>query len=419
MAPNHRPAGRQHGSLGLALALLVALLTAFAAAPARAVEVPRELLLEPDNAPAGAEVLVVATGFGRCPPVDDVGGGVGSVVFAFDGQQVDTAPVVGVSATGTFVVPPGSAEGEHRVQAVCLGNTTLTAAAGFAVTPAVPDLVLVPDLTGRSLDEARELLAEAGLELGDVFGEDGLVEDQIPDAGAEVARGSPVGVVLAGLVIVPPLAGLTLEEAARTLGQRGLILGEVTGGGDTVRTQSPTEGVGVPPGSGVSVDFGAGPAPPVVSVEVPPLQGLTVDEARTVLRTRGLGLADAGLDPDAEADAVVATQSPPAGALVPVDSAVAVTLVAATPGYADPVAWAAAAVFLLLLGAGAVAGARGTRARRARRWVRGHLRVVPGTAAPPVSAPAASGQPGRRPDHVVRIEPHHDNGVHTVEEVHT
>lgn len=418
MAPNHRPAGRQHASFRLALALLVALLTALAAAPSPAVEVPRELLLEPDNAPAGAEVLAVATGFGRCPPVDDVGG-VGSVVFAFDGQQVGSAPVVGVSATGTFVVPPGATEGEHRVQAVCPGNTTLTAAAGFVVTPAVPDLVLVPDLAGRSLDEARELLAEAGLELGEVFGEDGLVEDQIPDAGAEVARGSPVGVVLAGLVIVPPLAGLTLEEAARTLGQRGLILGEVVGDGETVRTQSPAEGVGVPPGSGVSVDFGTGPSPPVVTVEVPRLKGLTVAEARTALATRGLGLADAGLDPDAGADAVVALQSPPAGALVPVDSAVAVSLVAATPGSTDPVAWAAAAAFLLLLGAGAVAAVRGTRARRARRWVRDHVRVVPGAAAPPVSAPAASGRPGTPPDHVVRIEPHHDDGVHTVEEVHS
>ncbi len=418
-SPKHRLEGRRRAGLPSALALLLLGVLALAlVAPTHAVILERMLTLDPKSAPPGSQVVATASGFGSCPPVDDVTGGTGSVAFGFDGFEVATAPVIGDTATAPFTVPQDAAVGDHRVLALCLGNKTITAAEGFVVTaPPEPvvEAVLVPDLVGRSLEEARVVLAEVGLELGDVFGEDGLVEDQVPAADTQALPGDRVSVVLAGLVTVPPLAGLTLEEASRILVERGLVLGEVTGGGDTVSTQTPAEGTGVPRGSAVSIDFESVVPPVVPTVAVPPLKGLTIDQAREVLSDRGLTLADVGIE--GEVEGTIATQTPPSGALVPVDSSVAVTLLAATSSGFGPEEWAATAAFLVLLGAASALGIRGTRTRRARRWVRSHVEVVANPTPPPLSVPAAP-RPGLTPpDHVVRIEPHPDSGAHVLEEV--
>jgi serine/threonine-protein kinase len=58
-----------------------------------------------------------------------------------------------------------------------------------------PPPVQVPDVVGRTLDEARQLLEGAGLQVGDVFnlpaGPDQVL-DQDPDAGSTVPKGTRV-----------------------------------------------------------------------------------------------------------------------------------------------------------------------------------------------------------------------------------
>jgi eukaryotic-like serine/threonine-protein kinase len=70
-----------------------------------------------------------------------------------------------------------------------LGSTVVVVIAGGHAT--------VPELEGLGLDEAQELLADRGLELGQVFGSgDSSVEETAPVAGAPVDPGSAVDLVM-------------------------------------------------------------------------------------------------------------------------------------------------------------------------------------------------------------------------------
>lgn len=421
-----RRAARRVTALVIAVLAAIALTTSVAASPAHAapappptVVVPPTLTLDPGSAPAGTAVSAVAIGFSDCLQADPtVEGDPGTVVFFFDSEPVAEAPVLGSSASTSFAVP-ATQPGAHRVLALCAANEQIRAADSFIVDPPlVEQTIEVPDLGGRSVDDAREMLTELGLELGSVFGEGDRIEQQAPSPGTEVLPGDPVDVVLTGDVTVPNLVGLALDDVPPILLERGLLLGDVVGDGEVVESQSPPPGLVVPRGSTVSVDFGAGPPTEPVSedVRVPRLVGLSVDDARLVLDRVGLVLASGGAD----GDALVEAQDPPARALVPSGSAVAITVSVTTSSGMGPGTWLA---ILLVLAAVAAAGAFGVtqaRARRARRWVRGHVQVVPRPMPRPRSAPVApvrtAGPP--RLHHVVRIEPHlDDEGTHLLEEV--
>ena len=74
-----------------------------------------------------------------------------------------------------------------------------SAAKGAKVTVLVskgPKTVVVPDVRGRTVDQARSILSEAGLKLGTVYGPPGAnkVIDQSPSAGGSVPRGTAVDV---------------------------------------------------------------------------------------------------------------------------------------------------------------------------------------------------------------------------------
>jgi serine/threonine-protein kinase len=77
------------------------------------------------------------------------------------------------------------------------------------VVSAGPPTPNVPDLTGRSLDEARAALQRLGLRLGEVeespdsLAAPGTVLDQAPEPGSLVDRGAVVSVVVA--VALPPM----------------------------------------------------------------------------------------------------------------------------------------------------------------------------------------------------------------------
>jgi len=98
-------------------------------------------------------------------------------------------------------------------------------------------LVEVPDVAHRPLEEARLLIAQARLRLGSVL-EDyddripkGVVVSQDPPAGSQVRRWSPVNLVVSKgpeLMPVPNLVGLTLEEARGVLHRVGIALGRIS-----------------------------------------------------------------------------------------------------------------------------------------------------------------------------------------------
>jgi serine/threonine-protein kinase len=94
--------------------------------------------------------------------------------------------------------------------------------------------VLIPDVVGMPQEEAETALTDSGLAVGDVLTElsdspVGQVIRQLPVSGGEAQDGMTVDLhVSGGLVIIPDLTGLRLEDAELQLTQLGLVVSEVT-----------------------------------------------------------------------------------------------------------------------------------------------------------------------------------------------
>lgn len=120
--------------------------------------------------------------------------------------------------------------------------------------------VLVPDIRGLTISQARRTLTEAGLEMLD-DGANDVVLDQLPPPGAKLVTGGHVMAYTSqsetltpeDLVCVPDLNGCSDVDCARLLRQRGLII-SMAGTGLCVR-QSPAAGEYVAPGTSVHVIF--------------------------------------------------------------------------------------------------------------------------------------------------------------------
>ncbi len=98
-----------------------------------------------------------------------------------------------------------------------------------------PELVAIRDVTGFQFEEARQLLEADGLVVVPEFetDEEAEVSEVIrtdPPAGTEVERGSEVLVFVSigtETVAVPPVVGLSEEEARRAIEDAGLVVGNV------------------------------------------------------------------------------------------------------------------------------------------------------------------------------------------------
>jgi beta-lactam-binding protein with PASTA domain len=456
-------------------AVLAFLSTVVPTATAVAPTPPASLVVDPPSGPPGTSITATADGYGGCPPIGNDDVGPGPVEFLWDGDDpLDVVEVTGSSASTTFVVPGSASLDQHVVVSRCAEDASRAARTLFSVEPPVavpvvvpnvvgfsrdeaaeelrsadltlgqvtgegeevqrqtpgagievepgtavdivmsaapPVLVVVPKVTGRSVDEARDELASKGL--GSVSGDGDVVEDQSPLPGLEVPRGSTVdielGVVQPALVRVPDLIGMDVADVPGKLGERGLELGQQSGDGDVVQGQRPAPLSLVPPGSSVSISVEPG-VPPSPLVEVPDLTGMTLDEARASLGDAGLvmGNGPGGGDGD------VSGQQPEPGTLVPAGSPV--TLELASSGIGG--SWlAVAAVVLALAGGAALATYQSLRPRRDRRWLRRHVRVVPRVSAPPGFTARESPAGWSPPTVVVRLDPHPDEGTQVLEEI--
>ncbi len=138
--------------------------------------------------------------------------------------------------------------------------------------PEKKEEIVIPDLSGMTLSQAKVLLTEKGLNPGKVTYERSTKYDKdivirtIPEAGSKVPEGFSVELVVsegAPLVTVPSLYGKTVSAARRILEARGLRLGSVNYVTDVERPfdiiigQSPKAGSSVPKGSKVNVTVNA------------------------------------------------------------------------------------------------------------------------------------------------------------------
>ncbi len=125
--------------------------------------------------------------------------------------------------------------------------------------------VIVPSVVNLSVDEAEEILSQAGLRAV-CTGEGSRVRSQVPPDGAQVEKGSEVLLDLGGFeiqnnseVVVPELKGKSLREVAELLGVLDLLLvpeGDPYPTGVAVE-QNPPAGVQVKPGTKIQVKFQA------------------------------------------------------------------------------------------------------------------------------------------------------------------
>lgn len=166
----------------------------------------------------------------------------------------------------------------------------------------------VPDVKGKTPDQAAAALKDAGFVMGTVSydaaatGAPGAVIVQTPAAGERSKEGAPVNVTVAGPepVLVPSVVGQTQEQAAAALAAVGLNLGDpilqnsTTAPSGTVMQQEPVAGTQVPGGTaiGVVVSKGAAKVTPPSStsthVKVPALKGLKLSTAKSKLNSAGL-----------------------------------------------------------------------------------------------------------------------------------
>jgi beta-lactam-binding protein with PASTA domain/tRNA A-37 threonylcarbamoyl transferase component Bud32 len=194
----------------------------------------------------------------------------------------------------------------------------------------------VPDVTGESLDDAQERLAEAGFdsrvsqEASDTV-DQGKVTRTNPTAGSMQPKGSTVTIFVStgkGMVAVPDVSGLDAIDASNQLGAKGLNARTVNEASDTVdqgkviRTDPPA-GTQVAKGSTVQMVVSSGRQ----SVRVPNVVGMTQAEATSTLQEAGFKVAvQESTTFDSSRNGRVVAQNPSGGASAPRGSTVTITV---------------------------------------------------------------------------------------------
>lgn len=187
----------------------------------------------------------------------------------------------------------------------------------------------VPDLNALNLDAARAAIRATGLQLGRVTSRpsddaSGTIIEQRPAANANVLPGSTVDVVLATASVVPDLGGKTLDEARRALSGQLLRIGTVTSKisskpQGTILEQQPRANAEVSPRSPVNVVLADG-------FEAPKLVGLSLDEAGAELAKQLMRLGKIEREVAADGDGKIIRQTPAAGASVAIGVAIDVAV---------------------------------------------------------------------------------------------
>ena len=203
-----------------------------------------------------------------------------------------------------------------------------------------PAPVVVPSVVGLAQSGAATALNNAGLTVGSITQQTnstvpaGTVISQNPTAGASVAPGSAVDLVVSSgpaSITVPNVVGLAQNAAAAALQKANLTVGSITRQTSTsvpagsVISQNPAAGTSVAPGSAVDLVVSLGPP-----VTVPNVVGQTQSTATAVLQRFNLtvGSVTRQVTPGV-APGIVLSQNPAAGTSVAAGTAVDLVVSAA------------------------------------------------------------------------------------------
>ena len=194
-----------------------------------------------------------------------------------------------------------------------------------------PSEVQVPDVGGRTADEAQRILEEAGLEVAgapkpedSATVEEGRVTKTDPAAGTGVSGGTKVTIyVSSGQVVVPDVVGQNVEDATKALQDAGLQVSTRSVESDKpegeVVAQSRPGGQPVPQRTAVTLDVATAPSTATVPNN---LQGLTYDQAVQLLQAAGLTQVRREDVPSDQAAGTVVSTDPSSGTRIARDQQV-------------------------------------------------------------------------------------------------
>jgi len=215
-------------------------------------------------------------------------------------------------------------------------NSTVTVFIG-----AGPNTITVPDVHGKSLQDAQAILQGKGFQVdtttipvnsakvnaGDVVG-------TIPKAGEQEPRGTVIQIQVAtGNVVVPDVKGLSCDDATAKLKQKTLVATCQDQPSDQPQGQafdsSPAAGTLAPQNSSVTVLVSSGPQ----QVSVPPVTNIDKNDAMHMLHDAGLktAITQQVECTDPAQNNIVQSQDPAAGAQVPQGSTVTIVVLKFKP----------------------------------------------------------------------------------------
>lgn len=193
--------------------------------------------------------------------------------------------------------------------------------------------VYVPNVIGKQESIATEILLKRHLKVtvNEVSNSDipiGEVISMMPEAGSEVKEQRTIHIVVskgAGEVNMPDVAGMKIEDAKNTLSALGININKI----ETKADYSMQDGIVLEqlPKSNSKVNRKVLVTlvvnkPILKSVEMPNIEGMTIDEAKAELAKSHLQLQVNG---DNTGDAVITNQKPTAGATITEGSSITVT----------------------------------------------------------------------------------------------
>jgi serine/threonine-protein kinase len=290
-----------------------------------------------------AALLVVAAGFAAYYVYDRIAeeiGGADLVSVPFVEGKLQTLAVQEIRQAG--LVPEVRRRPNENVEVgrvfdqeppegerVDKGSTvTIIVSSGKAKTT-------VPDVVGRTRDEAVAVLTAADLDVSvsEVYSEQpvGTVTAQKPGEGTRLAVGETVFInVSRGIkqVSVPSVVGESLDSAIAAIEDAGFTAGspvfqDSERPENTVIAQDPAGGSLQRPGTTVVLTVSRGPA----QVVVPGVEGLDLASARAALRAEGFRVDVVRADTDLiEEDGIVLAQSPAGGVEADPKSTVTITV---------------------------------------------------------------------------------------------
>ena len=262
----------------------------------------------------GSEVdLLVSSGR---PEVPAIAAGVAPAAAGAAVKAADLTAVVSADKAFDDTVPAGAVVRTDPKAGTALpvgGRVTLVLSAG-------PAPLKIPDVTGKSAEDAENKLKVAGFALGprqrtfDPAAEPGAVLGSTPGAGTTAPKGSTVSLKVADALTVPDVRGAGTEDAVAALEKAGF----------TVTVGSPAFDADIDAGAILRTDPGPGTRVdpndaaiflvPSNAVAVPELTGGTVAQAEQQVAALGLSLSVSALF--GASDATVWDQSPGAGGRV-------------------------------------------------------------------------------------------------------